>query len=180
MIHVDDAEPYSSNDRCHHLPCSAVVAELTEIDALPCSEVQSPVSNGNVDAHARNDALSMSWHIVRAFENVLIVRHILRHEPVENRLHVTSHVRVPVLAIAFFRRDSAKLKQAWLCPRCFVSSQMLNAQLVCCTKRLSSPVFGNCGRWLSTSSVIRWKPRDRGHKVNDVCWFIIILYEQIL
>ena len=180
MIHVDDAEPYSSNDRSHHLPCSAVVAELTEIDALPCSEVQSPVSNGNVDAHARNDALSVSWHIIGPLKDVSVVRNILRHKPVVNRLHVSSHIWIPVLAIAFFRSDSAKLKQAWLCSRCSVSSQMLKAQLVCCTKRLSSPVFGNCGRCWSTSSVIRWKPRGRGLKVNDVCWFIIILYEQIL
>ena len=180
MIHVDDAEPYSSNDRSHHLPCSAVVAELTEIDALPCSEVQSPVSNGNVDAYACYDALCVSRHVVRPFKDVSVVRHVLRHEPVVNRLHVTPYVRVPVLAIAFFRRDSAKLKQAWLCPRCSVSSHILNAQLVCCTKRLSSPVFGNCGRCRSTSSVIRWKPRERGLKVNDVCWFIIILDEQIL
>ena len=63
------------------------------------------------------------------------------------------------VGFAFFRRDSAKLKQAWLCTRCSVSWQMLSAQLVCCTKRLSSPVFGNCGRCWSTSSVIRWKPR---------------------
>ena len=159
MIHIDDAEPYSSNDRCHHLPCSAVIAELTEIDALPHAESQSSVGDGNVDAHARNDALSVSWHIIGPLKDVSVARHVLRHKPVENRLHVTSHVRVPVLAIAFFCRDSAKLKQAWLCPRCSVSSHILKAQLVCCTKRLCSPVFGNCGRCRRTSSVIRWKPR---------------------
>ncbi len=180
MIHVDDAEPYSSNDRSHHLPCSAVVAELTEIDALPRAEVQAPVSNGDIDAHTRDDALRMGWHVFRTFKDVPVVGHVLWHESVVNRLHVTSHVRIPVLAIAFFRRDSAKLKQAWLCSRCFVSSQMLNAQLVCFTKRLSSPVSGSCGSCRRTSSVIRWKPRGRGLKVNDVCWFIIILYEQIL
>ena len=109
MIHVDDAEPYSSNDRCHHLPCSAVVAEFTEIDALPRSEVQSPIGDGNVDAHARNDALIVSWHIIGPLKDVSVVRHVLRHEPVENRLHIPSYIRVPVLAIAFFRRDSAKL-----------------------------------------------------------------------
>lgn len=175
MIHVDDAEPYSSNDRCHHLPCSAVVAELTEIDALPCSEVQSPVSDGDVNAHSRNDALRMSWHVVRTFKDVPVVVHVFRYEPIVNRLHVSSHIRVPVLAIAFFRRDSAKLKQAWLCSRCSVSSQMLNAQLVCCTKRLSSPVFGNFGRCRRTSSVIRWKPRGRARNVNSICCTIELL-----
>lgn len=168
MIHVDDAEPYSSNDRCHHLPCSAVVAELTEIDALPHAEIQSSVGDGNVDAYACYDALRMSWHIVRPFKDVSVFWHILRHKPVVDCPHVTSYVWVPVLAIAFFRRDSAKLKQAWLCPRCFVSSHILNAQLVCCTKRLSRPAFGNCGRCRRTSFVIRWKPRGRTHKENSV------------
>ena len=175
MIHVDDAEPYSSNDRSHHLPCSAVVAELTEIDALPCSEVQSPVSNGNVDAYACYDALCVSRHVVRPFKDVSVVRHILRHKPVVDCLHVSSHIWIPVLAIAFFRRDSAKLKQAWLCSRCSVSSQMLNAQLVCCTKRLSSPVFGNFGRCRRTSSIIRWKPRGRARNVNSICCTIELL-----
>ena len=162
------------------MSAASVVAELAEIDALPRAEVQSPVGDGDVNAHACYDALRMSWHIVWAFKDVPVVRHILWYESVVNRLHVSSHIWIPVLAIAFFRRYSAKLKQAWLCPRCSVSSHMLKAQLVCCTKRLSSPVFGNCGRCRSTSSVIRWKPRGRGIKVNDVCWSIIILDEQIL
>ena len=152
---------------CYDFPCSSVISELTEVDALPGTEVQSPVSDRNVDAHTRDDALCVCWHIVGAFKNVAVVRHILRNEPVENRLHVSSYVWVPVLAIAFFRRDSAKLKQAWLCSRCSVSSHILNAQLVCCTKRLSSPVFGKWGRCRITSSVTRWKPRDRARSVNS-------------
>ena len=100
MIHVDDTEPYSSNDRSHYLPCSSFVTELTEIDALPRAEVQSAVSNGDIDAHASYDALRMGWHVVRIFKNVPIVRHVFRYESVENRLHVTSHVRIPVLANA--------------------------------------------------------------------------------
>ena len=103
-----------------------------------------------------------------------VVRHILRNEPVENRLYVLSYFRIPILAIAFFRRDSAKLKQAWLCSRCSVSSQILSAQLVCCINRLSSPVFGNWGRCRRTSSVTRWKPRDWARSVNSICCIIRI------
>ena len=103
-----------------------------------------------------------------------VVRHILRNEPVVNGLHVLSYFRILVLAIAFFRHDSAKLKQAWLCSRCSVSSQILSAQLVCCINRLSSPVFGNWGRCRRTSSVTRWKPRDWARSVNSICCIIRI------
>lgn len=160
--------------RRHDSPGPSVISELTEVNALPGAEVQSPVSDRNVDANTRDDALCVCWHIVGAFKNVAVVRHILRNEPVENRLHVSSYVWVPVLAIAFFRRDSAKLKQAWLCSRCSVSSHILNAQLVCCINRLSSPVFGNWGRCRRTSSVTRWKPRDWDRSVNSNCCTIRI------
>lgn len=131
MIHVDDAEPYSSNDRSHHLPCFAFVAEFTEIDTLPRAEVQSPVSNGNVDAHARNDALRMGWHVVRTFENVVIVRHILRHEPVVNCLHVSPYVRIPVLTYAqraagmlHEEIEQSRFRQLWQIPKHLIGYQM--------------------------------------------------------
>jgi hypothetical protein len=34
----------------------------------------------------------MSWHIVRAFEDMTVVRHIFRYKPIVNSLHVTPHV----------------------------------------------------------------------------------------
>ena len=143
-------------NRCHHLSCSAIVAELTEIDALPCAEIQSPVSNGDVDAHAPDDALRMGGHIVRSFKDVLVVRHVLRHKPVVNRLHVSPHISVPVLAIAFFRRDSAKLKQAWLCPRCFVSyhtQQEPSPWSAAARQRCSTAMPRSMSPWFLLSSV---------------------------
>ena len=96
--------------RCYDFPGSSVISELTEVNALPGAQVEPSVGDGNVDAHTGNDALGMCGHVVRAFEDVTVVRHILRYEPIVNSFHVTPHVRIPVLAIAFFRRDSAKLK----------------------------------------------------------------------
>ena len=40
--------------------------ELTEVDTLPRTEVQSPVSDRNVDAHTRDNALCVCWHIVQS------------------------------------------------------------------------------------------------------------------
>ena len=142
MIHVDDTEPYSSNDRSHHLPCSSFVTELTEIDALPRAEVQSAVSNGDIDAHASYDALRMDWHVVRAFEDVTVVRHFLRYEPVVNSFHVTPHVRVPVLAYAqratrmlHKEIEQSRLWQLRQVPEHFIRYQMeaagLRLQLKC-------------------------------------------------
>ena len=120
MIHVDDAEPYSSNNRHYYLPFTAVVAELTEIDALPCAEIQSPIGDRNVDAHARNDALSVSWHIIAPLKDVSVVRRILRHEPVVNRFHILSYIRIPVLTdaqraagVLHEKIEQSRLRQLW-------------------------------------------------------------------
>ena len=82
------------------MSAATVVAELAEVDALPSAKVEPSVSDGNVDAHTGNDALGMCGHIVRAFEDVTVVRHFLRYEPVVNSFHVTPHVRIPVLTNA--------------------------------------------------------------------------------
>ena len=42
----------------------------------------------------------MCGHIVRAFEDMTIVRHILGNEPVIDSLHITPYFRIPVLANA--------------------------------------------------------------------------------
>ena len=82
------------------MSAATVVAKLAEIDALPGAKVEPSVGDGNVDAHTGNDALGMCGHVVRTFEDMSIVRHIFRYKPIVNSLHVTPHVRIPVLAYA--------------------------------------------------------------------------------
>lgn len=82
------------------MSAASVVTELAKIDALPSTKVEPSISDGDIDAHTGNDALGMCGHIVRAFEDMSIVRHIFRYKPIVNSLHVTSHVRVPVLTNA--------------------------------------------------------------------------------
>ena len=82
------------------MSAATIVAELAEVYALPSSNVEPSIGDGDIDAHTRNDALGVCGHIVRAFENMSIVRHILRYEPVVNSFHVTPHVRIPVFTNA--------------------------------------------------------------------------------
>ena len=70
------------------MSAASVVAELTKIDALPGAKVEPSVSDGNVDAHTRNDALGMCGHIVRSSKYMTIVRHIFWQKPLVNSLHV--------------------------------------------------------------------------------------------
>ena len=79
---------------------ASVVAELTKIYALPSAKVEPSVGDGNVDADTGNDALGMCGHIVRAFEDVTVVRHIFRYKPVINSFHVVPHVWIPILTNA--------------------------------------------------------------------------------
>ena len=113
------------------MSAATVVAELAKIDALPCAKVEPSVGDGDVDAHTRNDALSVSWHIIGPLKGVSVVRHILRHEPVVNRLHIPSYVRVPVLTntqsttgMLYEEVEQSRLRQLWQMPEYLIGYQM--------------------------------------------------------
>lgn len=113
------------------MSAATVVAELTKVDALPSSKVEPSVGDGDIDAHTGNDALGMCGHIVRAFEDVTVVRHIFRYKPVVNSFHVTPHVRVPVLAdtqcaagMLHKEIEQSCFRQLWQMPEHFVGYQM--------------------------------------------------------
>ena len=113
------------------MSAATVVAELAEIDALPGAKVEPSVGDGNVDAHTGNDALGMCGHVVRTFEDMSIVRHILRYEPVVNSFHVTPHVRIPVLTNAqrttrmlHKEIEQSRLWQLWQMTKHFICYQM--------------------------------------------------------
>ena len=82
------------------MSAASVVAELTKVYALPSAKVEPSVGDGDVDAHTGNDALGVCGHVVRAFKNMSIVRHVFRYKPIVNSFHVTPHIRVPVLTNA--------------------------------------------------------------------------------
>lgn len=68
---------------------ATVITKLARIDTLPGTLVELPIGDWNVDAHTGNDALGVCGHIVRAFKNMSIVRHVFRYETVVNSLHVS-------------------------------------------------------------------------------------------
>ncbi len=51
----------------------SAVSELTEVDALPCAEVQPSVCYWNIDADAKQGTFGMCRHIVQSFKSVVIV-----------------------------------------------------------------------------------------------------------
>ena len=113
------------------MSAASVVAELAEVDALPSAKVEPSVGDGNVDADTGNDALGMCGHIVRAFEDMTVVRHILRYEPVVNSFHVVPHVRIPVLTYAqrtthmlYEKVKQSLLRQLRQVPEHFIRYQM--------------------------------------------------------
>ena len=131
-LHGEQGNVYKlSYHRCHYPAASAIVAKLTQVDALPCAEVQTAVGDGDAEADSRETAFGMSRHVVVALEGVVIIRFAFAHEVVVYGLHVVTHI-----GSAF--------------------SLMLRAQLVCLMKRFSNPASGSgWGRWRVTSSVIR-------------------------
>ena len=70
---------YRGNDAAR----ATVVAELAEVDALPCAEVETAVGDGYGDAHAEEAALGMGRHVVRSFKDVVVVWLVFLHEVVE-------------------------------------------------------------------------------------------------
>lgn len=91
---------YSSNYR----PLATIVAKLTKIDALPRAEIQLSFWDGDGQRYACQCRLSMGRHIVGAFERVLIIRLIFRHEMIHDALHVAPNVGVGI----FIYRQTAR------------------------------------------------------------------------
>ena len=82
---------------CYYAARTAIVAELAEVYALPCTKIEMSVCNRYCDAYTEERAFGMGWHIVRAFKYMIIVRLVFFHDMVHYLLHVISHIRICVL-----------------------------------------------------------------------------------
>ncbi len=89
-----------ADDGCYDATLSSVVAELAEIDSLPCAEVQASVGDRNADADATEGAFGVCWHVVSAFKDVIIVWLVFLDETIENVFHVGPYVWVGVFVDA--------------------------------------------------------------------------------
>lgn len=76
----------SGQDQCSG---AAVVAVLTEVDALPDTQIQASVGDGDRDRVAQHGRFQVSGHIVGALVVVLVVRGVFRNGLVEVPFEVT-------------------------------------------------------------------------------------------
>ena len=86
-----------SYDSSYDTTFTSVVTELTEIDTLPCAEIQTTFCDGNADAHATECALCVCRHVIRAFKDVVIVWLVLLYETIENLFHIRANIRIGIL-----------------------------------------------------------------------------------
>lgn len=83
---------------------AAVVAELAEIDALPCAEIEPPIGDGESESRPYYDGFYVGWHIVRTFIGVEIIWGVFGDEAVKNCREIVAHIRVGILVESQCRR----------------------------------------------------------------------------
>ena len=76
---------------------TSVITELAEIDSLPCAEIQATFRDGNADTHTAEGTLCMSRHVIRTFEDMVIIRFIVFDQTIEYLFHVRAYVWICVL-----------------------------------------------------------------------------------
>lgn len=91
---------YLRNDGSNDCARAAMIAKLTQVNALPCAEVEPAASDGNGERGSHKRTLGVGWHIVATLKRVLEIGLVLRHQMVENLVHIVAHVSVPVLVEA--------------------------------------------------------------------------------
>jgi len=81
------------------LPAAAVVAVFAEVDALPGTEVEAAVRDGDAQRRPEQDALDVRGHVVVSFVGVDVVGLVVG-DVGEEALHVRSDGRVGVFVDA--------------------------------------------------------------------------------
>ena len=133
-----------SNNCYYQISGAAVVAELAEVDSLPCAEVQTAIGDGDGDADTAQCRFGVSRHIVGTFQRMLILRTILRNQAVEDSFHIHANIRVAVLVDA--QSATGVLRE-----------DVHDARLR-----------------LTISLVTKWKPRRFGFSIISICCTISI------
>ncbi len=80
----------------HKLAGPSAVAELAEIDALPCSEIEAMTRDGQGQFDAGEHAFGMGGHVIGTFKRVGVVGFALSDETVEDGSHVGTHIGVGI------------------------------------------------------------------------------------
>lgn len=88
---------YLSIDGRYDAAFAAIVAEFAQVDALPGTEIQFPVRDGNGQAHSEQRAFGMGRHIVPAFHDMFIIRLVFLDDVVHDLVQVGAHIRIGIL-----------------------------------------------------------------------------------
>lgn len=82
---------------CDNVSGSTVVSEFTKINSLPSAEIKSAICDWNCKTVTDEGAFCVGWHIIVAFEGVLIIWLTLSDHAVEDAFHVDADVWICVL-----------------------------------------------------------------------------------
>ena len=83
--------------RCYDAAVAAVVAKFAEVDALPGAEGETPIGDGDREAHAEERTLGVGGHVIGPLHGVVIVGLALPHKAVHDLAEVGAHVGVGIL-----------------------------------------------------------------------------------
>ena len=78
-------------------PRASAVAELAQVDSLPCTQIEVAASHGQCQGRADDYRLGVRWHVVGPLVGMQIVRGIFRNESVEYLAQVVAYIRVGIL-----------------------------------------------------------------------------------
>lgn len=76
---------------------TAVVSEFTEVDTLPCSEVEASVGYGNGEGDICKGRFGVGRHVVEPLHRMVIIWLTFRDYIIEYLVKVVANVRVCVL-----------------------------------------------------------------------------------
>ena len=77
--------------RCHYLPRATLVAVLSEIDALPSPQCQTPRAYRQAQLAAEQAGLEVCRQVVRPFVVMLVTVLALRHQTIEEPFEITPY-----------------------------------------------------------------------------------------
>ena len=114
-----------------------MIAELAEVNALPCAQIKMVARDRDVDADAADGALGVCWHVIGSFEGVHIIRGVLGNQPIEYVGKVGSYIRIGILVdgqgttgMLHKEIQHSRLREFW----------QLSADF--CGHKVTSPAFG--------------------------------------
>ena len=76
---------------------TTMVAKFTQVDTLPCAEVETAVGDGDGEASTEEGALGVGRHVIGSLHGMGVVGLILAHQMVHDVAEVGTYIRVGIL-----------------------------------------------------------------------------------